>query len=141
MHLAPSSVPVRRQVTVIIFSFRREPVGGRMHRHDRLDEHLAAVPLFEGLSKKQLRLISQLATELEEPAGTVLIREGKIGHEFIVVVEGRRVLIVAEFGHPSCLPKCANACDGRTGIDGLIHRPAVQRSRLLPRVLVPLLGA
>ena len=59
-----------------------------MHRHDRLDEHLASVPLFEGLSKKQLRLISQLATELEEPAGTVLIREGKIGHEFIVVIEG-----------------------------------------------------
>ena len=61
---------------------------GLKHRHDDLDEHLAAVPLFEGLSKKQLRLISQLATELEEPAGTVLIHEGKTGHEFIVVVEG-----------------------------------------------------
>jgi CRP-like cAMP-binding protein len=59
-----------------------------MNRHDRLDEHLARVPLFEGLSKKQLRLISQLATELDEPAGTVLIEEGKVGHEFIVLVEG-----------------------------------------------------
>ena len=45
-------------------------------------------PLFQNLSKKQLRLISQLATELEEPAGTVLIHEGKAGHEFIVVIEG-----------------------------------------------------
>src|SRR5215203_3672421 len=62
--------------------------GRSMHRHDRLDEHLAKVPLFEGLSKKQLRHISQLATELDEPAGTVLIHEGKIGHEFIVVLEG-----------------------------------------------------
>ena len=59
-----------------------------MNRHDRLDEHLAKVPLFEGLSKKELRLISQLATELDEPAGTVLIEEGKPGHEFIVLVEG-----------------------------------------------------
>jgi CRP-like cAMP-binding protein len=59
-----------------------------MNRHDRIDEHLAKVPLFEGLSKKQLRLISQLATELEEPAGTVLIKEGKAGHEFIIVIDG-----------------------------------------------------
>ena len=59
-----------------------------MNRHDRLDEHLAKGPLFEGLSKKELRLISQLATELDEPAGTVLIEEGKPGHEFIIVVEG-----------------------------------------------------
>ncbi|HLM18898.1 MAG TPA: cyclic nucleotide-binding domain-containing protein [Acidimicrobiia bacterium] len=59
-----------------------------MNRHDRLEDHLAKVPLFQGLSKKELRLISQLATELDEPAGTVLIEEGKVGHEFIVLVEG-----------------------------------------------------
>ncbi len=59
-----------------------------MHRHDVLDNHLATMPLFQDLSKKQLRLISQLATQLEEPAGTVLIQEGKAGHEFIVVIEG-----------------------------------------------------
>jgi CRP-like cAMP-binding protein len=59
-----------------------------MHRHDVLDEHLSRVPLFVGLSKKQLRLVSQLATEVEEPAGTVLIEQGQVGHEFIVVVQG-----------------------------------------------------
>ena len=59
-----------------------------MHRHDVLDEHLANVPLFVGLSKKQLRLVSQLATALEAPAGTVLIEQGTVGHEFIVVVHG-----------------------------------------------------
>jgi CRP-like cAMP-binding protein len=59
-----------------------------MHRHDVLDEHLAQVPLFVGLSKKQLRLISQLATVREVPAGTVLIEQGEVGHEFIVVVQG-----------------------------------------------------
>ena len=62
--------------------------GGVMDRHDRIDEQLANVPLFSGLSKKELRLISQLATYLEEPAGTVLTQEGKPGHEFIIVLNG-----------------------------------------------------
>jgi hypothetical protein len=33
-----------------------------MDRHQHIDEQLAQVPLFAGLSKKDLRLISQLAT-------------------------------------------------------------------------------
>ena len=59
-----------------------------MDRQDRIDEQLAQVPLFQGLPKKALRLISQLATYLEEPAGAVLTQEGKAGHEFIIVLEG-----------------------------------------------------
>ncbi len=59
-----------------------------MDRHERIDEQLAQVPLFSSLSKKELRQISQLATPLERPAGTVLVQEGKIGHEFIIVLEG-----------------------------------------------------
>ena len=59
-----------------------------MDRHDRIDEQLAQVDLFAGLSKKELRLISQLATYLEEPAGTVLTQEGEAGHEFIIVLDG-----------------------------------------------------
>jgi CRP/FNR family cyclic AMP-dependent transcriptional regulator len=57
-------------------------------RHDRIEAQLAAVPLFEGLSKKELKLVAQLSTYLEEPAGTVLTREGETGHEFIIVLEG-----------------------------------------------------
>ena len=59
-----------------------------MDRQERIDEQLAKVPLFSGLSKKELRLISQLATYLEEPAGTVLTQEGKPGHEFIIILSG-----------------------------------------------------
>jgi CRP-like cAMP-binding protein len=59
-----------------------------MDRHEGIDEQLAKVPLFSGLSKKELRLISQLATYLEEPEGTVLTEEGKPGHEFIIVLDG-----------------------------------------------------
>jgi CRP-like cAMP-binding protein len=57
-------------------------------RHDRIEEQLAEVPLFEGLSKKELKLVAQLSTYLEEPEGTVLTREGAAGHEFIIVLEG-----------------------------------------------------
>jgi CRP/FNR family cyclic AMP-dependent transcriptional regulator len=59
-----------------------------MDRHVWIDEHLAAVPLFEGLSKKQLRRISSLMTRLDEPAGKVLTREGEQGYEFVIVLEG-----------------------------------------------------
>ena len=59
-----------------------------MDRHDRIEEQLAKVPLFEGLSKKELRMVAQLATYLEEPEGTVLTREGAPGHEFIIVLDG-----------------------------------------------------
>jgi CRP/FNR family transcriptional regulator, cyclic AMP receptor protein len=60
----------------------------RMDRHVWIDEHLAAVPLFEGLSKKQLRQISSLMTRLDWPAGKVLTREGQQGDEFVIVLEG-----------------------------------------------------
>ena len=59
-----------------------------MDRHDRIEERLAAVPLFADLSKKELRTIAHLATYLEEPAGSVLTAEGASGNEFIIVLEG-----------------------------------------------------
>jgi len=59
-----------------------------MDRHAYIDERLAEIPLFAGLSKKELRRISGLATRLEEPAGKVLTKEGQQGYEFIIVLEG-----------------------------------------------------
>lgn len=59
-----------------------------MDRHAWIDERLAEVPLFEGLSKKQLRRVSSLAMQIERPAGTVLTTEGDVGHEFMIVLEG-----------------------------------------------------
>jgi CRP-like cAMP-binding protein len=59
-----------------------------MDRHAYIDERLAQIPLFQGLSKKELRRISGLATRLEEPAGKVLTKEGQQGYEFIIVLEG-----------------------------------------------------
>jgi CRP-like cAMP-binding protein len=59
-----------------------------MDRQARIEEQLALVPLFSSLSKKEIRQISNLATPLEQPAGAVLVKEGKVGHEFIIVLEG-----------------------------------------------------
>jgi len=56
--------------------------------HGKTEEWLAQVPLFNGLSKKQLREVSSLATRLDEPAGTLLTKEGRVGNEFIIVLEG-----------------------------------------------------
>jgi len=59
-----------------------------MDHKDSSNDRLAAVPLFSGLSKDDLELISRLATELQLPAGTELTHEGASGHEFIVVLDG-----------------------------------------------------
>ncbi len=60
-----------------------------MDRHDRIEQRLAEVPLFAGLSKKELRTIAHLATYLEEPEGTILTAEGESGNEFIIVLGGQ----------------------------------------------------
>lgn len=52
------------------------------------DELLAQVPLFAGLSKKDVREISGLATRLDLPEGRELTHQGGRGYEFIVVLEG-----------------------------------------------------
>ncbi len=60
-----------------------------MDRNAWIDERLRQVPTFAELSKKQLSQISSLMTRIERPAGTVLIAEGKVGHEFFIVLEGK----------------------------------------------------
>jgi bacteriocin-like protein len=59
-----------------------------MDRHTWIDERLRQVPMFKELSNKQLSQISGLMTRIERPSGTVLIDEGRAGHEFFIVLEG-----------------------------------------------------
>jgi CRP-like cAMP-binding protein len=49
---------------------------------------LAGVPLFAGLSKKDLARIASIADELDFKAGKELIREGGAGREFFILLEG-----------------------------------------------------
>jgi CRP-like cAMP-binding protein len=49
---------------------------------------IASVPLFAGLSKRELGQIASLADEIDLPADKLLIREGERGREFFVLLEG-----------------------------------------------------
>jgi CRP/FNR family transcriptional regulator, cyclic AMP receptor protein len=49
---------------------------------------LADVPLFSGLSKKELSQVASIADELDFRAGKTLIREGDPGREFFVLLQG-----------------------------------------------------
>src|SRR5919197_6446954 len=49
---------------------------------------IARVPLFAGLSKRELGQVASLADEIDLPAGKLLIREGDRGREFFILLEG-----------------------------------------------------
>lgn len=55
----------------------------------KLDAMLAAVPLFEGLSKRQLKQVAKLATLVEHPAGATIVKQGGPGESFMAVVSGQ----------------------------------------------------
>jgi CRP-like cAMP-binding protein len=51
-------------------------------------EALKRAPLFEGLSKKELTELARVTEDLKVESGTVLCREGTLGREFFVIVDG-----------------------------------------------------
>lgn len=55
---------------------------------DKKVEALKRTTLFEGLSKKELTALARVTEDLEVPEGKKLCKEGEIGHEFFVIVEG-----------------------------------------------------
>lgn len=50
---------------------------------------LKKVPLFDGLTDRQLQQISRLADELDVPEGKRLATAGETGRELFVIVDGR----------------------------------------------------
>ena len=63
-----------------------------MPRGDPKLTALKAVPLFTGLSRSELAAVGRIADELDLPAGKVLIREGTLGRQFFVLLEGEAVV-------------------------------------------------
>jgi CRP-like cAMP-binding protein len=55
---------------------------------DRKLEHLSNVQMFASLNKKELRLIARVADVVKVPAGTEIVTEGSVGHEFYLVLSG-----------------------------------------------------
>lgn len=68
-----------------------------MARDEKL-EHLRRVPLFGGLKGRELERLGQLADEVMVGMDTLLTEQGRLAHEFFVVMEGH--LTVLEDGRP-----------------------------------------
>lgn len=60
----------------------------RLFSKDVKVQALKRAPLFEELSKKELTTLVSATDDLALDPGTVLCREGRIGTEFFVIVEG-----------------------------------------------------
>jgi CRP/FNR family transcriptional regulator, cyclic AMP receptor protein len=60
----------------------------RLFSQDTKVEALKRAPLFEDLSKNELGELARVTEDLEIGAGQVLCKEGDIGQEFFVIVEG-----------------------------------------------------
>ncbi len=58
-----------------------------MARDEKL-VHLRKVPLFAKLSQRELERLGQLADEVEVGLDEVLAEQGRVGHEFFVVLDG-----------------------------------------------------
>jgi CRP/FNR family transcriptional regulator, cyclic AMP receptor protein len=61
----------------------------RLFNQDTEVQALKRAPLFDGLSRKELVQLARVSEDLEVPEGTVLCKEGDIGHEFFVLIDGQ----------------------------------------------------
>ncbi len=60
-----------------------------MSRRDAFLDHLAEVPLFSALSRKELSLVARRAEDVKVDQGRVLVSEGSTGSEFFVIIDGK----------------------------------------------------
>jgi len=58
-------------------------------RRADVSQKLSEVGIFAACSKRDLQRISRLGTEARFPAGRVLMEEGAVGREFLVLFDGR----------------------------------------------------
>jgi len=60
-------------------------------RDEKLDL-LRRIPLFNGFGKREIERLGMLADEVVVPDGTVLIREGDLGRDMMVLISGNVVV-------------------------------------------------
>jgi CRP/FNR family transcriptional regulator, cyclic AMP receptor protein len=61
----------------------------RLFSQDTKVQALKGVPLFEGLSHRELVQLERVCEDLKVEPGKVLCREGEVGREFFVLVHGK----------------------------------------------------
>ena len=65
-----------------------------MATNKQLMAALAAVPLFDGLSKKHIKKIADLGTVARFMSGATIVKQGVIGDSFYVVFQGQAKVVV-----------------------------------------------
>lgn len=60
-----------------------------MSRRDAFLDHLAQVPLFSALSRKELALVARRVEDVKVDQGRILVSEGSTGSEFFVIIDGK----------------------------------------------------
>src|SRR6266542_3339961 len=63
-------------------------MGVKLFSQDTKVEALKRTPLFAELSRKELEELAKMTEDLEVEAGKVLCRQGDLGREFFVILEG-----------------------------------------------------
>ena len=87
-------------------------------KHVMVDPLLASAPWLEGLTRRQLELVSQSTTRLEVSSGHVLAREGRAGYEFMALLDG-----TVEVRHGGRVVATRGRCDYVGEIALLTGRP------------------
>lgn len=59
---------------------------------DRKIDYLSQVKMFSSLTKKELGLVARAADVINVPAGTDIVKEGEIGHDFYLIAAGSAVV-------------------------------------------------
>jgi CRP/FNR family cyclic AMP-dependent transcriptional regulator len=60
-----------------------------MAGRDAYLDHLGSIGLFSALSRKELQRVAKVSDEVKVPAGHVLAKQGDVGREMFVLVEGQ----------------------------------------------------
>ena len=79
---------------------------------DQYIDHLASVPLFRGMSKKELRDVAKATVELGIEQGREFVTQGDVGREAFIIVEGSADVIrngqtIATLGPGNCVGELA----------------------------------
>jgi CRP/FNR family transcriptional regulator, cyclic AMP receptor protein len=82
-----------------------------MARDDYID-HLASVPLFRGMTNKELREIARATVELQVEQGREFVTQGDVGREAFIIVEGTADIVrngksIAKLGAGECVGELA----------------------------------
>lgn len=82
-----------------------------MAREQYID-HLGSVPLFQGMTNKELREIAKATVELELESKKEFVTQGDVGREAFIIVDGTAEVIrngkaIAELGPGDCVGELA----------------------------------